>query len=68
MQRDLSNELVDVIKNTLNLIEEHSLSEVSFLSNDVKWFSSVSERIYQEIKSNLHVDKDCVYFSGTFDS
>ncbi|MCW8107152.1 hypothetical protein OPS25_01370 [Alteromonas ponticola] len=59
-------DLIDTINKALSLIDENDLNEVSFRSDDVNWFSSLSERIYQEIRSNLHVTKDCIYFSGAF--
>ncbi len=59
--------LVDTVNKALSLINEHDLNEVSFRFDDVNWFSSLSEPIYQEIRSNLHVTKDCIYYSGAFD-
>ena len=59
-------DLINAIDKAQSLISEHGLNEVSFRSNDVNWFSSLSERIYQEIRSNLHVTKDCIYYSGAF--
>lgn len=59
-------DLINAIDKAQSLINEHDLNEVSFHSNDVNWFSSLSERIYQGIHSNLHVTKDCIYYSGAF--
>lgn len=59
-------ELIDSINKAQRLIEEHDLEEVAYHTAAVNWFNSLDDIIFQEIRSNLHVTRDCIYFSGAF--
>lgn len=58
--------MINAIEDALLLIEEHDLIEVVISSSDVNWFSSLDERIYQAITSNLHITKNSLFYSGAF--
>ena len=63
----VTSSLIKTIDNALALMEENDLLEVALRAPDVNWFSSLDERIYQRVNSNLHITKDSIYYTGAFE-
>ncbi len=62
----VTSTLLKKIDEGLQLIELNGLIEVVYKIEDINWFSSLDDLIYQKINTNLHITNGAIYFSGAF--
>jgi hypothetical protein len=62
----LTPELLNNIETALCVIEKNNLVEVALNVDDVNWFATIEEHFFQSITSQIHVQRDSIYFTGAF--